>query len=120
MSLGDYFHVVSKNKIGKFIYTLFGILDSHTHIRLKPVVKFFKEYFCNFNFTTPIKILELGCGSGVNAFEIYKLSNKKENEFKYIGIDLSSEAIKIVNLVLEYFQINKDKISFINTNPIST
>lgn len=116
MPIGDYYAIISKKPLGKFIYRLFGTLDLHTHIRLREVMHFFQDYLDQFS---NIKILELGCGSGVNAFEIYKIACKKHTHLNYTGVDLSFEEIKTANSFLQVFLNMKAEISFYQEDAIN-
>lgn len=113
MAIGNYYSRISKNRVARFVINLLGVVDLHTHIRLKPVVGFFKEYFkSSIANNTTIRILELGCGVGINAFEIHNIAKKTNVDFDYIGVDLSLPAIETANQVLQSFQHMKPKISF--------
>ncbi len=76
MSIGNYYYLNSRTKTMKFIVKLLGTLDLHTHIRLKPLIVFLSKYLNNINKGDYIDIIELGCGNGVNVFEIYKIAKK--------------------------------------------
>ncbi len=88
MAIGDSYKYLSKNRLSYIITAIFGTLDLHTHIRLKPVLNFLRDYMKNKFY---YNILEVGCGSGINAFELSKI---KDN-FDYVGFDINSESIKI-------------------------
>lgn len=111
MAIGNFYSVNYKNKAVRKIIQLLGTLDLHTHIRLKPLIKFFKNYFQAHSFTK-IRILELGCGEGINAFEIYKLSQENNIYLDYTGIDCSHRAIKNANNTLSSFKNIKGKFYF--------
>ena len=100
MAIGDYYSFISNNKISKTVYRILGIGDLHTHIRLKPMLSFLKYYFNN-NLTSSMKVVELGCGSGINAFEIYKIAKKFNIDLYYIGVDLSQNGIDTANKILQ-------------------
>lgn len=108
MPIGDFYSINSNKKITKYIYKLFGTLDLHSHIRLKPVINFVSKYI-NDRADLSIKILEVGCGSGVNAFEVYKKTN---TNFNYIGVDIDSQSINTANQILKSFQKIKAEICF--------
>ncbi len=104
MPVGDTYKHIAKNKINYLITNFLGTLDLHSHIRLKPVVKFLKN-----NMFDNCKVLELGCGDGINAFEIYKLGEK----FRYVGFDLDERSINIARHLAEKLGIN-GKVDFYN------
>ena len=80
-----------------------GTSDFHAHIRLKPILKLCKKnYFKNKN------ILEIGCGSGIIAFEFMKIMHDR---FHYIGIDLDRKNIACANKIKE--AVNGNHLSFV-------
>jgi len=101
MPIGDFNALISKHRFSRIIYKYFGVLDLHSHIRLSPIIKFFIDYL---NCHNSLRILELGCGSGINAFEIYKLSKRMNVDVHYIGVDLSSSSIVVANNLLQNYQ----------------
>jgi len=111
MPIGDYYSIISKRRIAKSIYKLLGTLDLHTHIRLKPIIAFLQKYFEN-SLNSQIRILEIGCGVGVNAFELCKMAEKLDIDLHYIGVDLSYKAISAANKVLLSFPSTKSEICF--------
>lgn len=112
MAIGSDFSIISNRKSIKTIYKLLGVLDLHTHIRLKPVIIFFQKYFYKHQ-KSQIRILELGCGSGINAFEVWKIAKKSNIDFYYVGVDFSFQGIDVANRILLSFQDNSNsKISF--------
>lgn len=98
MPIGNYYYKASKNRMSRIAYRLFGLLDLHTHIRLKPLVNFIKDYSSSFG--NQLKVLELGCGCGINAFEIQRIIKNSNIKIDYIGVDLSAEAINLANKTL--------------------
>ncbi|MCX7948430.1 MAG: class I SAM-dependent methyltransferase [candidate division WOR-3 bacterium] len=85
----------------KLIYRTFGVLDLHTHIRLKPLLKFAKKDTRIFENKV---IFELGCGSGINLFETFFINNG----VKAIGIDIDCRAIQFANYIAENLGISKN------------
>lgn len=112
MAIGDCYSVISKINICKVIHKVLGTVDLHTHIRVRPVISFFEKYFSDFSSNTKIRILELGCGCGINGYEIYKIAKKINVDLYYIGVDLSAEAINEANCILHTFQNIKERFSF--------
>jgi len=83
-----------------------GTLDFHSHIRLRPFIKFFNVYL-NQTSHDEINMLELGCGIGVNGFEFYKVASKNNKKISYTGIDLNSEAIRTAKIITETKKLHK-------------
>jgi len=113
MPIGDYISIVAKSKKAKIIYKIFGTLDLHTHLRLKPLIRYFKSYFRK-DHLNEIKILEIGCGSGVNMYEIYKIAKKFNQKFRYFGIDISLDSISAAEKVAQIIVKENPKIANIN------
>lgn len=116
MAIGDRYSVTSKTKIVKLVYGVLGTLDLHTHIRLKPIVGFLKRYLNNRPLNSRVRILELGCGRGLIAWELCKIIEKDNNtDLSYLGVDLSSEAIAMANAILDAMKCDvRGRISFLH------
>lgn len=84
MTIVDFNKYIYKNRI-KRVITSICTRDLHSHLRIKPLISFFNEEFKE----NKTNILEIGCGNGINAFEIYKNNNKIE----YVGFDLNLDSI---------------------------
>lgn len=107
MPIGSCYKYVTKNRIVYFITSVLGTLDLHTHIRLKPVLKFLKNHMKE---SMSYKLMEVGCGSGVNAFEIAKIS--KADSFDYIGFDLNKGGIDVANKIAKKLNID-NRVKFV-------
>lgn len=92
MPIGKSYFMVSNNRAARLFHMAFGTPDLHTHIRLRPIVGFFKKYIHE-NSGRAIEILEPGCGNGVNAFEIEKIFGRSVGEVHYTGVDIDVNAI---------------------------
>lgn len=93
MPVGGIFYKVGKNAAVRIYYRIFGTPELHTHLRLRPVITFFKKFVR----TSPlgqIGILEPGCGSGINAFELVKICGRTGKELHYTGFDLNGADIE--------------------------
>lgn len=85
MPIGDSFKYLQKYPQRK-LTSLIGTPDIHSHIRIKPLIRYFRENFRE----RKVRILEVGCGNGVNAFELLKYNEGIE----YYGFDLNGESIR--------------------------
>lgn len=97
MVVGDYYSYKINNRFKRKFYSFMGS-DLHSHIRIGPLIKYF-EGLKDLN----IKILEIGCGNGINAFELYKLSDNIE----YWGFDLDCESIKTAQNLSKFLGYDK-------------
>ena len=105
MTIGTYYKYLTSTKISYFIVSILGVLDLHSHIRLKPIIKFLENYMKD---DMHYDILEIGSGGGMNAFEISKIKEK----FDFVGFDLHKDAIALSNRLAK--ELNLDyKIKFI-------
>ena len=112
MPIGDSYHLVARNKINKFLLKRLGMFDLHTHIRVGALIKFFEDCIRSRRYSE-MKVLELGCGTGINAFELAKVSKKCHTKLKYTGVDINREGIKKANQVLRCHKLTA-KITFFN------
>jgi SAM-dependent methyltransferase len=116
MAIGDFYGTIARNRVSKLLCYFLGVPDFHTHLRIKPMLKFLKKYFYATKSAT-INILELGCGSGINGFEISKLAMRFGKKLNYVGVDLSEESIKIAREISKKFEGNTElKFSFYNSD----
>jgi len=74
---------MKKNVIKKWIRKLFGTVDYHSHVRLRPIIKYAKKKKVYGSF------LEIGCGNGIIAFEL----NRRGHLESYVGLDMNKDAI---------------------------
>jgi len=111
MPVGDYFYINSNNLIVKTLIRVLGTFDLHSHIRLKPMIDFFKTFNIKFqNTIKTIKILEVGCGSGLNAFEIYKIFKNSNINVEYYGFDLDKKSIENALKIKDFILIDSKNI----------
>jgi len=69
MPIGDSMGRIYKNRVARWLYSVFGSPDIHTHYRVASVIKFFER---SYNRKQPLSVLEVGCGNGTNLFELAK------------------------------------------------
>ena len=105
MPIGDYFKYLSRTPFGYFLNSVFGTLDLHSHIRLKPVKRFLTG---NMDSNVYYRVIEIGCGVGLNMFEIAKIRKR----FEYVGFDLDKNSINLANELLKKINFS-EKIKFI-------
>lgn len=87
MAIGSCTSVNFKNPIAQQIIKKMGTLDLHTHYRSRP----FLNYFRHIKEPHPhLAVLEVGCGSGLNLFELSQVVRV----FRADGYDLNCAAIE--------------------------
>jgi len=107
MAMGDFYGEIVKNKVVKFLYSFLGVPDFHTHLRIKPMLKFLEKHF--YKTESPIlTILKLGCGTGINGFEIGKIAVRFGKKLNYIGVDLSEESISNAKKITGIYRSNAE------------
>jgi SAM-dependent methyltransferase len=84
--------MISKSPAAGLFCRLFGTNDIHTHIRLRPILKFIKKILGESG-EVVTDIVELGCGNGINAFEFLKISKRTRSAICYTGIDSDENSI---------------------------
>lgn len=104
MIIGSYEWCIKKRLVSKLLTKFCGTIDYHTHIRLKPIIKYAKEEKLFGSF------IEIGCGRGDVAFEL----NRRGHVESYIGIDMDNKAIKIARKIK--YALGIDNITFISEN----
>jgi 2-polyprenyl-3-methyl-5-hydroxy-6-metoxy-1,4-benzoquinol methylase len=82
--IGDFVSVLHERRWTRWAVRTLGIVDLHSHTRLRPLL----AYFSDLQIQRPIRVLEVGCGNGVNLFELYR-----RRRVRAIGYDLSDSAI---------------------------
>jgi 2-polyprenyl-3-methyl-5-hydroxy-6-metoxy-1,4-benzoquinol methylase len=90
MPIGSMYSRISRNWLSALILRHMGAFDLHTHIRLKPILSFFRDRALS---RPHWQILEVGCGDGINAFELLRLAQRKQVSFHYHGTDIDSQAL---------------------------
>ena len=114
MVIGNYEVCRKKGFFSKIFTKIFGVVDYHTHIRLKPIIEYAKSKGLYGNF------LEIGCGEGIIAFEL----NRRGHVKRYLGLDMNENAInkaKRTKRAIGHKNVkflHEDALSFLNTTDI--
>ena len=115
MPIGEHNHMVASNRVTRFLTKFLGTLDLHSHIRLSPILDYFKIKFKNQ--PKDFKIFELGCGNGNFAFMLDKIATKIGTKIIYTGTDSNAGEIGKANELLSH---KKFKSSFVFHNEDAT
>jgi SAM-dependent methyltransferase len=91
MAFGSELTLYGGNPLSRFLGSIFGVSDIHSHIRIRPLVRHLPAMLPKGRPT----ILECGCGAGLNLFEIAKITEGIIAE----GYDLDDKAIGLGNSV---------------------
>lgn len=103
MAIGSYEYIIDRHRLKTFV---FGVGDYHSHLRIRPIIDYAKKGgFANKN------VLEIGCGRGLNAYELYFDSNCFQGENTYIGCDFNANDIERAQKIKEKYGI--DKMTFV-------
>ena len=89
MPIGDYTYPFYQSRAAHLVVRLLGTPDLHSHLRIAPVLDFFKRHVRP---DVTVSVLEVGCGSGLNLFELGRLA-----DVRAVGYDLKPEAIAVAN-----------------------
>lgn len=91
MPIGDSYSHMSRGKVSALIIRYLGTPDLHTHLRLKPILTFFRK---EIHARSSWRVLEVGCGDGVSGFELLKLAQRQKVPLRYTGIDINAELLQ--------------------------
>jgi len=89
MPIGSYAAKLTRNPVKRAFARIAGTLDLHSHFRLRPVL----EQVGRLNAGRALRVLELGCGTGINLFE---LAERYPN-LTGVGYDLNRDSITIAS-----------------------
>ena len=89
MPIGSYAAKLARNPVKRAFARIAGTLDLHSHFRLRPVL----EHVGRLNAGGALRALELGCGTGINLFE---LAERYPN-LTGVGYDLNRDSITIAS-----------------------
>lgn len=95
MSIARELAQTGRGPLLRSVARIVGGSDLHTHIRVRPLVQHLSVLLPK----GPVRVVECGCGPGVNVFEIAKLNRSAVIE----GYDLDSGAIEFGKLVKQEF-----------------
>lgn len=102
MAIGSYEACIKRGALKKFMAKVFGTQDYHSHIRIMPVINVCRKKNIHGSF------LEIGCGSGMVAFELWRRGHIKN----YLGIDLNKDSIDWARKIQK--SLGADRMSFAN------
>ena len=83
--IGDYLAQSNYSRMTNNAIRRLGIVDLHSHFRLRPLLNFFRVQTGK----TAAEVLELGCGNGVNLFELSRILSVRA-----VGYDMDAAAIE--------------------------
>lgn len=102
MPIGDILGLQASSRMGRTLIKYTGIIDLHSHLRIKPLLRYFMQTSSG---QSAQSILEIGCGGGINLFEIAKVIDAKG-----VGYDLNCESIGRAQAISE--EAFDNRISF--------
>lgn len=123
MPIGSMYSCVSRSKVSGLVIRCLGVLDLHTHIRLRPILGFFREHIQP---GSSCRVLDIGCGDGINAFEFAKRAKGKGVLFDYCGIDVDPKGLQKAKQMaktlgledhLEFLSVNAQEIASLSVEP---
>ena len=107
-------HLVDWNE---HYHSIHGAIQEANHVFIKHGLLFFIEKFPDIN---PIKILEIGFGTGLNAFITLIEAQKLNVEIKYLGVEafpISSEELKELNYSSQLDSAKSDEFIKLHETP---
>lgn len=102
MPIGSYLSCLQGSKLGQLTVRTLGIEEFHSHLRVAPLKRLFQTLTFE---QQPPKVLEVGCGFGLNLFELSTVV-----DFSGTGVDISRREIKLANILKE--KLHYDHLSF--------
>lgn len=102
MAIGSYLHCLHQGKIMRLTARILGVEDFHSHLRVAPLKRAFKTLTFE---QQPPKVLEIGCGFGLNLFELSTVA-----AFSGSGVDMAEGDIKLADQTKD--KLNYDHLSF--------
>jgi 2-polyprenyl-3-methyl-5-hydroxy-6-metoxy-1,4-benzoquinol methylase len=123
MPIGSAYSHISGSRLSALGIRCLGALDLHTHLRLRPILRFFRDHVQS---GSSYRVLEIGCGDGINAFELAKLARRQGVSLSYCGADIDPDGLEKAKRLarelrlennLEFVQVNADDIASLSTEP---
>jgi 2-polyprenyl-3-methyl-5-hydroxy-6-metoxy-1,4-benzoquinol methylase len=105
MPIGSAYWRISTSRLSALIIRCLGTLDLHTHLRLRPILDFFRDHV---KAGVNCRVLEIGCGDGVNAFELAKLARRQRVTLFYRGLDIDPEGLEKANRLAQRLKLDRD------------
>jgi SAM-dependent methyltransferase len=99
MPVGSEINCNGRDPIRRAVAMLLGTPDLHSHIRVSPMIKHLPPLLPS----GPARIIECGCGNGMNLFELAKINKNIATE----GYDLNEGAIASANRVKREFFLDR-------------
>jgi len=112
MPIGSMYSAISGGRLSALVIRCLGALDLHTHIRLRPILAFFRDHIRP---RSTCDVLEIGCGDGINGFELAKLARQQETFLRYRGIDVDADSLRRARQMAESLNLS-DRITFSQEN----
>ncbi|UCD49529.1 MAG: class I SAM-dependent methyltransferase [Phycisphaerales bacterium] len=105
MPIGSAYSRISGNRLSALVIRCLGTLDLHTHLRLKPILGFFRDHV---QAGSSCRVLEVGCGDGVNAFELARLARREGVTLSYLGLDIDPEGLEKARRLAQVLELDRD------------
>jgi len=105
MPIGSAYWRISGSKLSALLIRCLGTLDLHTHLRLRPILDFFRNYA---DAGSSCRVLEIGCGDGVNAFELARLARRQGVTLSYCGLDIDPTGLEKARQLAQVLELDRD------------
>jgi len=109
MAIGSMYSRISGSRLSALFIRWLGVLDLHTHIRLRSILAFFETHIRS---GATYRILEIGCGDGINAFELARLAERAGASLHYRGVDIDPQCIEKARQMSQALGL-QDQIEFL-------
>ncbi|MEN6338298.1 MAG: class I SAM-dependent methyltransferase [Phycisphaerales bacterium] len=108
MPIGSMYSRISGSRLSALIIRHLGVLDLHTHLRLRPLLAFAANQI---HPGKTYRVLEIGCGDGVNGLELARLAGQRGAILHYRGIDIDPQCIERARRIAQTLGL-EDHIQF--------
>jgi 2-polyprenyl-3-methyl-5-hydroxy-6-metoxy-1,4-benzoquinol methylase len=88
LAVGSYASRAIENPVRRTAVRVFGLVDLHSHYRIRPLLRYIEQQ-SSLNKSAPLRLLEFGCGIGINLFEFAE----RFPSLTGIGLDIDAKAI---------------------------